>query len=896
MSEGVTYGQGDNVHHGDLGQGSVMLDNGQTVVVRFITGIHECLKSELRLIRGVLAKLHEASWDPPLEVVNRLQAECITSVNDMWGVFSVSRIQLLPHQLWVCRKVNSVWPARWMIADDVGLGKTIEAGMILWPLIANGMARRLLILCPASLVEQWQYRMRTMFDIRIAMYSSDQDTERSGYWQTQDRVVASVHTLRLDQRGRQDRMLDAEPWDLVIVDEAHHLNNDEHAGPTLSYKLVKQLQDRGLVRSLLFFTGTPHRGKDYGFLSLLQLLRPDKFDPKQPASAQLQHLPGVMIRNNKRTVTDLRGNRLFQETFVRSHEYTYSAEESAFYDALTQFIASGRAYASGLASTEGRAVILVLIAMQKLASSSVAAIRKALKGRRERILAGGRQLEELKDAMHSLEEAASSEETDAVAALEEEITTLVSSLQLMKDEVPFLNQLIEAADRIGDETKVQCIVDTIRMEYPGRQILLFTEYKATQSLLMSALMREYGSDCVTFINGDERADDVSLPNGTVRTFRVQRQEAARLFNAGRVRFLISTEAGGEGIDLQERCHTLIHVDLPWNPMRLHQRVGRLNRYGQKERVEVLSFRNPDTVESLIWDKLNEKLERISLALRQVMDEPEDLLQLVLGMTSPSVFNEVFSEAGTVRRESLSDWFDEKTATFGGDDVVATVKQITGNASKYDFQDVSSLLPRVDLPDLAPFVDLSLSLNGRRLREDSGRISFLTPDVWKRDDPLVKTEYSGLSLDRNDESQDLRSEVIGVGHRVLAKAIDQAKAREVSVAAIPKDILPSPVVVYRIHDKVTTGGGSVRSIVAGVRQDPVGSRAELILDWELLRFLNSIPRGRQALQDAAVPELRDIVISTVESSRKAIERESPKLDHGFRLPQYELMAVLWPHVI
>ena len=144
---------------------------------------------------------------------------------------------------------------------------------------------------------------------------------------------------------------------------------------------------------------------------------------------------------------------------------------------------------------------------------------------------------------------------------------------------------------------------------------------------MAALMRKYGEDSVTFINGDERIEDLLLPDGSRVSRQINRVEAADRFNAGRVRFLISTEAGGEGIDLQERCHSLIHVDLPWNPMRLHQWVGRLNRYGHKNPVEVITLRNPATVEARIWDLLNAKLERIMAAISGVMDEPEDLLQL-----------------------------------------------------------------------------------------------------------------------------------------------------------------------------------------------------------------------------------------------------------------------------
>ena len=177
----------------------------------------------------------------------------------------------------------------------------------------------------------------------------------------------------------------------------------------------------------------------------------------------------------------------------------------------------------------------------------------------------------------------------------------------------------------------------------NRQVLFFTEYKATQSLLMSALMREFGEGAIAFINGDDRADEVVFPSGESKSIFLERNEATERFNAGRVRFMVSTEAGGEGIDLQENCHSLIHVDLPWNPMRLHQRVGRLNRYGQKNQVEVVVLRNPETVEGRICEILQEKMNQIMIALGQAMDEPEDLLQLVLGMTSPALWRELFVE-------------------------------------------------------------------------------------------------------------------------------------------------------------------------------------------------------------------------------------------------------------
>src|SRR5262249_43476029 len=144
------------VKHPSFGRGMVEFSKGETTLVRFSHGIEECLTSELTILRSAAYAYASGNFSSASHVVLRLLGETIRSVNDAWGVFSPSRIDLYPHQLWVCRKVTEQWPARWVIADDVGLGKTIEAGLILWRLLHLGLAQRLLILCPASIVEQWQ--------------------------------------------------------------------------------------------------------------------------------------------------------------------------------------------------------------------------------------------------------------------------------------------------------------------------------------------------------------------------------------------------------------------------------------------------------------------------------------------------------------------------------------------------------------------------------------------------------------------------------------------------------------------------------------------------------------------------------------------------------------------
>jgi superfamily II DNA or RNA helicase len=898
---GQTLKAGDLVRHVRFGNGTVRFDEGETAVVRFDEGLQECDKGELRVLAAPLQEIFALNWHSPIEVVTRAQAAAIESVNDTWGVLSTSRIALLPHQLWVCRRVLATWPTRWLVADDVGLGKTIEAGLVFWPLIAKGTVRRLLIICPASLVEQWNHRLRTMFDIRVAIYAGDADTERTDFWGTHDKVVASLQKLRVENKGRHERLLESDPWDLVVVDEAHHLNSDEKSGPTLGYQFLEKLVEGNRVKSMLFFTGTPHRGKNFGFISLLKLLRSDLFDPKLPLVQQMLHLREVMIRNNKQNVTDLKGNRLFRPPIVTNLEFQFSFEERKFYEMLTDFIQSGQAYASSLDATTGKAVQLVLVAMQKLASSSVAAISRALRGRLVRIAEGRRQLDEFQarreTRIRRLEECEELErqgDLDALSLLEEQIAELSSELRLMENEEPRLRELVAAAAKVVKETKIERIVAILHKEYAGRQVLFFTEYKATQSLLMSSLMKEFGEASVTFINGDDRADEVVFPAGETRSIALRRSDATGRFNAGEVRFLVSTEAGGEGIDLQECCHSLVHVDLPWNPMRLHQRVGRLNRYGQKKQVEVIVLRNPETVEGRIWEILQGKMNEIMLALGHAMDEPEDLLQLVLGMTSPGLWRELFVEGRQVPRESLAQWFDHRTAQFGNKDVVKTVQDLVGNCARFDFQEISDQLPKIDLPALRPFFLSMLKLNRRRVEQVDDNLAFRTPEAWQTEPGIFPT-YQEMVFRREVQGRDAARRVLGVGHRVMNAALRQARESNATVATIPAEALNQPLVVCRVRDKITGEQRTVRSVILAVEIAEGAAGADVVLkDWELLEKLNGLVGARGFRGKGSVPPTD---VTSVEQALgrgiSLVRDKALELGLPFRFLEVEPIAVLWP---
>ena len=823
---------GSPVNHPRHGSGRVVADMGATVVVRFGGALEQVPADEIVATPSLHSALREGTLDEPVDAVVRAQALAIASVNDQWGVFSRSRVRLLPHQLWVCRTVNREWPFRWLVADDVGLGKTIECGLVLMPLIASGRVRRLLILAPAKLVPQWQFRLKDMFDIRLQRYVAEVDTRRGDFWGTASQVVASFHTLRSDGRGARQRLLDADPWDLVIVDEAHHLGLDKKTGRTLAYSLVADLQERKKIDSLLFFTGTPHRGKDFGFFGLMHLVRPDLFDPEEGSAEQLARLPQAMIRNNKAAVTDLQGNRLFQPVTVHNREYGYSAAESQFYRTLSAFIFDGRAYAATLDGRAQTARMLVLTTLQKLAASSISTIRHALRKRRAMLAtvvgrADGAASVDLPDEQATLDDVAEAEEALPGSA----------AILLIEDEIRRLDELLALSEEVVAETKIERLVALIHDEFAGAEpVLLFTEYKTTQALVVNALHRQFGFGSATFINGDDRLDSLEQTTGGYRTVSQPREQAADAFNAGRVRFLVSTEAGGEGIDLQERCAVLVHVDMPWNPMRLHQRVGRLSRYGQQRPVSVYILRNPDTVEARIWDLLNEKLERVQLALSAVMEQQEDISQVVIGMAGPALFNELFSGAQGMAGERLTAWFDKATATLGGRDIVATVRDLLGNVSHFDFQQVGADLPQVDVPDLERFFALAVGRHRRRVFRHADGLEIKAPETWKSQSYAVRDKYDGLVFDRGVRGKNAASRVLGVGHILLDIALDEARNLAVRFAAL--EGIPAPVLVLSVEDEVTGMGSLVHRLIFGVTD--VDGRPAPMRDWELLRLLNDVP--------------------------------------------------------
>ena len=545
---------------------------------------------------------------------------------------------------------------------------------------------------------------------------------------------------------------------------------------------------------------------------------------------------------------------------------------------MSSFIMAGKAYASSLGKVEGGQVMLVLIALQKLASSSVAAVLSALETRRGRLVSLAAK------TRAELESQTDDPAADEGARVFEEWLRdeKRSRIQLMEDEGRHLDDLLASGRAVLSETRVVRVMEVISNRFADQPVLLFTEYKRTQALVVAALMERFGRDSVGFMNGDNRLENVRHPDGRLIALSARREDTCDAFNAGRLRFLVSTEAGGEGIDLQERCSALIHVDLPWNPMRLHQRVGRLNRYGQTKPVRVVSLRNPDTVESMIWEKLESKLNSIMRAIGSAMDEPEDLMQLVLGMSTANLFDGLFSGAVGVGRERLGEWFDLNSGTLGGESAIKAVQDLVGHAQSFDLSDLKDV-PPLDLPDLLPFFENCLVFNRRRPKAEGLALSFKTPEEWLTTH-AIKKSYENLVFDRKASPSE--GELMGVGHPLMEKALHQAERMLGSLCLVVG--LDAPLLVVEISSRVTDMSMPGSRVVAAVTA--VGDVFELRKDWEVMRLLRACSLRADAVAlGASAPSVTD----WVQSANAHIQAKLADLKLPFGSPQAKTLAVFWP---
>lgn len=539
----------------------------------------------------------------------------------------------LPHQLYALTRAVTGDRVRYLLADEVGLGKTIEAGLIFRELKLRGLVKRVLIVVPKGLVTQWVQEMQTHFGEEFRLLTPSEFslwrnlTGSENVWRQFDQVVCPLDSIKPVERRRgwsrerlethnQERLgdlIDA-GWDLIICDEAHRLGGSTEQ--VARYRLGKALAEAAPY--LLLLSATPHQGKTAGFQRIMALLDRDEFIAA--GSIRREKVVPLVIRTEKRRAINDRGDPLFLPRLTKLIPVRWGEKhklQKQLYESVTEYVRLGY----NQAIQQNRQYLgFLMILMQRLVTSSTQATATAMERRLE--------------ALHSTDLAPSDEEPpennveeqDSQEQLEQLLATRLAGLENEKEEVKLLLDLARRCQAQGPdaraETLLDILYDTQREENaPELKYLIFTEFVPTQRMLRDFLEQQGFS--VVCLNGSMDLEERR---------RVQRQFAEK------ARILVSTDAGGEGLNLQF-AHVVINYDLPWNPMRIEQRIGRVDRIGQTLPVKAFNLIFEDSVELRVQEVLEEKLATILDEFG--VDKTQDLLD---SAESGTIFEKLYAQA------------------------------------------------------------------------------------------------------------------------------------------------------------------------------------------------------------------------------------------------------------
>ncbi len=517
---------------------------------------------------------------------------------------NISQVDPLPHQIEaVYHYILRHSRIRFLLADDPGAGKTIMTGLLLKELKYRGLVQRTLIVVPGHLKDQWLREMKERFGESFTLVDRSvlNATWGRNIWQEQSQVITSMDFAKQDEVRA---TLAEVRWDLVVVDEAHKLaayRYGDRTSKTERYRLGELLSR--ISQFLLFLTATPHRGDPENFRLFLDLLEPGMFATTDLLRESVQNADNpLFLRRLKEDLRDFEGRPLFPPRQVATKAYRLNDEEKRLYNAVTDYVE--KSYNKALAA-EKRNVAFALLILQRRLASSIRAVRRSLERRKaclEELLKLGKWLAERSTVDE--EELEDSPEAERLRREEElvERLTAAETREELQAEIVTLTELIRLAreaERHEIETKLnelRKVMEDERIQRTGEKLLIFTESRETLDYLAEKL-KGWGYAVVTLHGGmslDER----------IRAEHAFREHA---------QVMVSTEAGGEGINLQF-CSLMVNYDIPWNPNRLEQRMGRIHRYGQQKEVHIYNLVAADTREGKVLEALFRKLERIQEAL------------------------------------------------------------------------------------------------------------------------------------------------------------------------------------------------------------------------------------------------------------------------------------------
>ena len=543
---------------------------------------------------------------------------------DPYFGLSISKVDPLPHQLEAVYEYFMKLPSvRFLLADDAGAGKTIMAGLLIRELKLRGLAERILVVCPANLTFQWQREMFEKFDqqFHVLRGSNIRDQFGMNQWLDNNQVITS-----LDLAKREDILagLKQATWDLVVIDEAHRMSASDESHKSQRYRLGELLRDS--ADNILLMTATPHKGDPRNFTLFLQLLDQDAYaDVKSIEEAMARRRAPFYLRRTKEAMVYFPERQedgewatmpVFTKRIPRTADFNIEGDELQLYKAVTDFVKKQ----SSRAATQGddrraQAIGFLMSMYQRRLASSTRSMKKSLENRARRLEEHLAHAQEL--ASHAppvLPDLEDLEEMDdhERERLEEllDAITLAESADQVRDEIAELQELAVQAGAVedsGTEAKLHRLHGILQEEGffddPDQRLLIFTEFRDTLDYLMEKL-QVWGFRAGN-IHGGMNPGSRDEP-GT-------RLYVEQQFKDGDIQVLVATEAAGEGINLQ-CCHVLFNYDIPWNPNRLEQRMGRIHRYGQRSDCLIFNFVATNTIEGKVLERLLGKLQEIRDAL------------------------------------------------------------------------------------------------------------------------------------------------------------------------------------------------------------------------------------------------------------------------------------------
>lgn len=542
-----------------------------------------------------------------------------------------ARITIEEYQRIPAQRALALPRPRLLVADDVGLGKTIEAGLVYLELAARHRARRVLVVAPASICRQWHDELLQKFGIEFDVFTRDRIEEvRRGSdiggnpFMLRPRVIISLDLAKMEATFAELR---ASTWDLAIVDEAHHVALDEDADKTQNRRFAEWLQ--GATHGLLLLSATPHDGNDATFSSLLELLERRIVPPGAPL--QRSAIEPFVVRRLKRDIYEADGRtpRFIPREVVVGLPVALSAAERALHDDVMATIRDLRETARAVKGEERTRIDFLATIVRKRLASSRAALARTAENRRETVHA---TLETMRARRDLLRRARSGEPLTTEEQAQLELDLHAASIDAARRRISRATRRSEAERDLFDdlvtsiaqlahepETKVEVLAQHLAVaheEDPDENLLVFSEYRDTVEDLGTKLRERFGAK-VLVLHGE--SDD--------------RNELLQRFSSSGGLILIATDVASEGLNLQARCRTIVHYDLPWNPNRLEQRNGRIDRYGQRRSPRIAYLYAADTYDGELLNILVRKIERQIAALGSVGD--------VLGALQPRRLDDLF---------------------------------------------------------------------------------------------------------------------------------------------------------------------------------------------------------------------------------------------------------------